>query len=159
MGNNASIITGGTSLTSGNGQDLVVHQHNTANTLTIATKITGGIGVTKAGPGTLILSGTNDYTGQTFVNGGTLSISSNANLGNQATGATLNLNAATLRTTANVGLFNGSMNTNDRPMVIGGGVTINVDAGTTLTTNGAISGTGGLTRAIASKEAAELWRL
>jgi len=159
VGNNALTITGGTSLTSGNGQDLIVHQYNTANTLTIATKITGGIGVTKAGPGTLILSGTNDYTGQTFVNGGTLSISSNANLGNQATGATLNLNAATLRTTANVGLFNGSMNTNDRPMVIGGGVTINVDAGTTLTTNGAISGTGGLTRAIASKEAAELWRL
>ena len=46
---NATTITGGT-LSSGNGTDLIVHQYSTG-TLTLASKITGSIGLTKAGPG------------------------------------------------------------------------------------------------------------
>src|SRR5262249_10642960 len=42
------------------------------STLHIAGGITGAFALTKAGPGTLILSGTNTYTGNTTVNGGTL---------------------------------------------------------------------------------------
>ncbi|MCH2204092.1 MAG: autotransporter-associated beta strand repeat-containing protein, partial [Fuerstiella sp.] len=62
--------------------------------------ITGVGGVTKIGLGTLTLSGTNDYTDGTTVNDGTLSISSDANLGNAAGGLTLD--GATLLTTAGI---------------------------------------------------------
>ena len=72
VGPNPALITDGTSLTSGNGQDLIVIQNNAdpAGTLTIATKMTGSIALTKSGPGTLILSGANGYTGATYINGG-----------------------------------------------------------------------------------------
>ena len=68
---NAVTINNG-SLTSGNGADLIVHQHNTnaAGTLTIASRITGNIGLTKSGGGTLVLSnGANDFTGTTHIGG------------------------------------------------------------------------------------------
>jgi fibronectin-binding autotransporter adhesin len=51
-------------------------------------QISGGGGIVKAGSSDFTLSGTNLYTGDTNVNGGTLSISSDANLGN---GGTVNL--------------------------------------------------------------------
>ena len=40
--------------------------------------------------GTLVLSGTNTYTGGTAINGGTLAVSSDANLGAAAGGLTFN---------------------------------------------------------------------
>ncbi len=86
------VITGG-SLTSGNGQDLIVNNFNyhtttsngavvvdgTAGSLTINSRITGSIGLTVAGntqsaPGTggLVILGaaTNNYTGPTSISGG-----------------------------------------------------------------------------------------
>ncbi|OAI56559.1 hypothetical protein AYO49_00735 [Verrucomicrobiaceae bacterium SCGC AG-212-N21] len=47
---------------------------NSTNTNTIGAVITGSNGLTKAGSGTLILSGTNAYTGATRVSGGTLQV-------------------------------------------------------------------------------------
>ena len=65
---NATTITGGT-LSSGNGTDLIVHQYSTG-TLTLASKITGSIGLTKAGPGVLAVSNSgNDFTGPTNIGG------------------------------------------------------------------------------------------
>ena len=75
-------ITGGT-LTSGNGQDLIVNQFNTLanSSLTIAAQITGNIGLTLSGT-TQALSGkggfvvltnsSNNYTGPTAIDGATI---------------------------------------------------------------------------------------
>ncbi len=46
-------------------------------TLTISSAIDGAAGLTKTGSGTLILSGSNTYTGTTVVNGGTLQAGTN----------------------------------------------------------------------------------
>ena len=74
--------------------DLIVQQYGTG-TLTISSVIAdGGINqastFTKAGPGTLVLSGINTYTGYTFVDGGVLSVASGANLG-EANGTLSNI--------------------------------------------------------------------
>lgn len=68
-------------------------------TATIAAPLTGSGGLEKTDNGTLVLSGANRYTGGTFVEGGTLSVGSDANLG-AASGA-LTLDGGTLESTAN----------------------------------------------------------
>lgn len=76
VGNNLSKITGG-SLAGAASRDLVIHQNNTANGLTIESVIannTGATGLTKSGSGVLTLSSTNTYTGTTRVNAGTLAV-------------------------------------------------------------------------------------
>lgn len=73
-GGSAATISGGDGLTSGGASDLVIRTAAAADSLTIATNIAASsTGLTKAGPGTLILSGTaNQFTGGIWVNGGTL---------------------------------------------------------------------------------------
>lgn len=151
-GANAVVINNGTLRSNNNTtavSDLIIHQYNTGG-LTINSVIANGTGAstfTKSGNGDLVLGGTNTYTGQTFLNGGVTSISSNANLGDQSTGAAINLNNATLKATANVILSNGSVGTNNRGIVLNGiGGTIDVDPTFTLTVGGAFSGSGGLTK-------------
>lgn len=74
VGNNASTITGGSLLGSASG-DLIIHQHNSSNSLTISSVIKnngGATALTKAGAGILILSGLNSYTGGFYLNGGSV---------------------------------------------------------------------------------------
>jgi autotransporter-associated beta strand protein len=94
---------------------------NPATTLSTAGSVSdagGGYGVTKAGPGTLVLSGSHNYLGNTTVSAGTLSLgngTNNSNLSDAslleiATGATLNANwdAANVDTVFAL-TFNGSI--------------------------------------------------
>ncbi|MBN8419154.1 MAG: autotransporter-associated beta strand repeat-containing protein [Verrucomicrobia bacterium] len=146
VGAHATLITGG-SLTSGNGQDIIIIQNNTTTggALTVAATLTGAVGLTKSGGGQLILTGTNDYTGATYLNGGVTSISSNANLGAVATGAAVNLNGGTLSATASVSLDNGG--SAQRNITVGSnGGTLDVASGQTLTVSGSVSGDGALTK-------------
>jgi len=88
VGNNLNTITGG-ALQGASGEDLVVMQNNTSNGLTIGSVIqdnTSTTGLTKSGAGTLTLTGTNTYTGTTYVNEGTLTITNSSALGSIAGG-------------------------------------------------------------------------
>ncbi|MEI4505950.1 autotransporter-associated beta strand repeat-containing protein [Sphingopyxis sp. CCNWLW253] len=101
-------------------------------TTTIASDLAGATQLVKTDAGTLILSGTNSYTGGTAINGGTIRISQNLNLGDN--GGTLSFNGGTLNTAADMGII--------RSIDLGGTGIIDVDAGTLLTINGTISGGG-----------------
>jgi fibronectin-binding autotransporter adhesin len=114
--------------------DLIIHHYGTGD-LTIGAVIDNGNGastLTKAGTGTLILTNANTYTGQTYVNGGVLSISAN----DQLSTATLNLNGGTLRVTSGFSTSRGTS-------LGGSGGTFDIADGETLTLTGAISGNSG----------------
>ncbi len=140
--NDYSIINGTISSNTATNSDLVIQQWGAGN-LTIGSAIGNGIGastLTKAGSGKLILGGINTYTGKTFIDGGTLSISANANLGAEATGASVNFFGGTLQATGTFGLFNGTAGTNDRAVVLNGaGGTFDVTGGNALTVSGIVS--------------------
>lgn len=105
-------------------------------TATIGTAVTGNTQLVKNDAGTLVLTGTNSYTGGTAINGGTLRIASDANLGAAAGG--LSLNGGTLNATADMG--------SARAVDLAGSGTFLTDAGTTLTLSGAVTGAGSLTK-------------
>lgn len=80
---NAS-ITGGNLAAGVGANEILVHQHSAAGTATISSVIDNNgspVSVTKTGSGTLVLGGTNLYSNNSFLTGGTLEISSDANLG------------------------------------------------------------------------------
>lgn len=96
-----------------------------------------GTTLTKAGAGTLVLSGANTYSGGTTVSGGTLQVERDANLGDAAGG--LALNGGTLATTT-------SFDTARAIMVTQSGG-FDVAANTTLGLTGVLSGGGDLIKA------------
>jgi autotransporter-associated beta strand protein len=135
-----SLISGGTlNLTTGN---ISVSRDSTlASDLTITSQI-GGTNLTKSGNGILTLAGSNSYSGATNLNGGTLSISADANLGaapGSPTPAKLNFNGGTLASTASL-----TLNSNRGISVNAAGGTVSVAPGTTLTFGGLVAGSGNL---------------
>jgi len=148
-GGSQSTISGG-NLTTASSVELVIRTDTSSDSLAISANLTQGSGaLTKSGAGTLTLSGSNTYTGQTYVNGGTLSIGANVNLGDQATGAQLNLRGGTLQATSTFGLYNGSPGTNNRAVVLTDAAGFDVTGSNTLTVAGVVSGTGSLTKSSA----------
>ncbi len=107
-----------------------------AITATIASALTGSARLVKDMGGTLVLTGTNSYTGGTAINGGTLSISSDANLGDAAGG--LSFNGGTLNIT------NTTVGSNRAVNLVGTG-TVRTD-GTGLNLRGLVSGAGALVK-------------
>ncbi|KUL94963.1 hypothetical protein DK26_12840 [Bosea sp. WAO] len=111
-------------------------------TATIASSFAdgAGTGLNKVGAGTLVLTGSNTYTGGTILSAGTLSVSADANLG--AAGGALTLNGGVLQVTG-TGLTQLS-----RSIVFGangGGFDI-TDVGNTFTVSQALAGGGSLTK-------------
>ncbi len=88
VGANQSTITGGQALTSGNGQDLILHQYDLTGNLVINSVIADNgtsLALTKTGGGTVILTGTNTYSGPTYINAGTVQVGNNGTVGSIAT--------------------------------------------------------------------------
>jgi autotransporter-associated beta strand protein len=113
----------------------VVFDQATAGTYAGTMSGTGSL--IKTGTGTLQLSGANSYQGGTAINGGTLAVASDANLGAGSGGLTFN--GGTLQLT---GLFG----TTSRSIVLNaGGGTIDTN-GNAMFVASAISGVGGLTK-------------
>jgi autotransporter-associated beta strand protein len=147
VGSNLSTITGGT-LAGAASKDLSIIQNNTSGGLSISSIIannTGATGLTKSGAGLLTLSNNNTYTGATSIIGGTLSVSSDGNLGTapgSATAGHLVINGGTLSASStftlstNRGIALGSANTST-------GGTMDVAASQTLTYGGIIANNGG----------------
>ncbi|ARS29523.1 autotransporter outer membrane beta-barrel domain-containing protein [Sphingomonas sp. KC8] len=101
-------------------------------TATLAANLTGSAQLVKTDAGTLILRGSNSYAGGTAINGGTLRISADANLG--ATSGPLSFDGGTLDTTANL--------TSDRTVTFMGAGTVATEAGTTFMLTGSLFGSG-----------------
>ncbi len=117
------------------GQNLIVQG---AGDTTISGTVTTGAGsVTKNGAGVLSLFGNNTFTGGTTVNAGTVRINSDTSLGAVATPAVIN--AGTVQSTVNL--------TSARNYTLGAATsTLAVDAGTTHSLTGTISGSGTLNK-------------
>ena len=112
-------INGPGKITSGNGADLIVYN---TNALTIDAPITGSIGLTKAGNGTLNLTGTgNDFTGNILVTQGSVNFAPASGTATYAN--TLASSTAVTKSGAGTVAFSGPVN-------------INAGTGTVLTVNG-----------------------
>jgi autotransporter-associated beta strand protein len=119
----------------GSGSNTIVF-NAMSGTLSNLGELNGGGTLSKTGDGTLILAGTNTYTGTTEVSAGTLHVSTSLKSGNNLT---VNGGTAEFANSQVLGALNGT------------GGTVNVVVGTTLTVSsgsydGAIAGSGTLTK-------------
>ena len=113
---------------------LTVNALGTAMTATISAIIEGTAGLTKAGAGTLTLTGVNTYTGGTVVSGGTLSINADSALGGTAGGLTFSAN----------GTLNGTNNGTNAPTLVATR-TVTLNSGAIMTLSNSVTGSTGLT--------------
>jgi autotransporter-associated beta strand protein len=140
--------SGTATLAGASGKDLIVHQNSSAD-LTISATIADNAtatSLTKSGSGRLVLSADNTYTGTNFVAAGTLSISTNSNLGSQTAGTPIIFAGGTLQATATFALDNSGANKRNIGMGETTTSTIDVTGGNTLTVSGNIDGRGWLTK-------------
>ena len=106
------------------------------NNVTLAASLSGPGGLIKTGAGTMTLSGVNSYQGGTAINGGTVAVTADANLGAAAGG--LAFGGGTLQ-------FLSGFTTNRTVTLSAGGGTFDTN-GNNATLAGAIGGAGGLTK-------------
>ncbi len=119
-------------LVSGSGTPLV----------TISGAISGAAGFTKAGPGTLVLSGANSYSGGTTISSGVLSVTADNNLGTAPGSSTVNV-------TLSGGTFSASNTFTLNPkrqISLTANSTIGVSSNKTLTYAGLITGSAALSK-------------
>jgi filamentous hemagglutinin family protein len=102
---------------------------------------TGGLSLTKAGPGTQILANANTYTGATNVNAGTLQVG-DGTAGSIASGSGVTVNSGA---TLALNLVNNASFANT--IADSGTVSFNQTGGNTTTVSGAITGTGAVIQA------------
>jgi fibronectin-binding autotransporter adhesin len=141
-------VTGGT-LTLGNNSgstnNNTIGVVNAGDSATISAPITGSTGLQKVGPGTLVLTGSNSYTGGVKVSEGKLSVKSDANLGDS--GNFIKLSGGTLVVSPGgdmqIDANNFALSAAHNLQGLGGG--IDVGDGHTLTVNGPVTMAGGLT--------------
>ena len=121
----------------GNGSGSQVNLNYTDASYTLSASLRNALTLNHNGSGTTVLSGVNTYSGGTNLNGGTLQVSANTNLG--ANTAPLSFNGGTLQLSATI--------TNlPRPITLNaGGGTIDTGAFSLLST-GPISGGGALSK-------------
>lgn len=132
-------LTGGAIALAGSAATIRVGDGTAAGasmTATIDSVLTGAGMLVKDDLGTLVLTGTNTYSGGTDVHAGTLQVANDGNLGLAA--GSLSIDDATLHTT-------GSFVSN-RTIGLGGAATLDTDDGTTLQLSNGIGGTGSLTK-------------
>ncbi len=137
-GSGATAITGGT-LKGGSGADLIVHQYSSGD-LTISSTLAdngSATALTKSGPGRLVLSGTDNMTGNNYLNGGIVAVDNLAELA----GGSLVMNNGTLS-------YTGSGETSSRSVVLAGlGGTFDIEGSATVTQTTPIISGGGATHA------------
>lgn len=93
---NGYVLTGDTlTLVGASGSAPVVRVDGAGVTATTENVLTGTSGLNKTGTGLLVLTGANTYSGNTILSGGTLLVTSDANLG--APGSALDFEGGTLR--------------------------------------------------------------
>ncbi len=113
------------------GTTSTVQVTSAADTATIASKVSGTNGLTKAGSGTLVLTSTsNDFSGNVALNAGTLQVAADSNLG--STSNDIVFGGGKLKVTDNLSLSSGRD-------VSGGAGSIDVPSTKTLTINGTTS--------------------
>ncbi|MGH7194138.1 MAG: beta strand repeat-containing protein, partial [Candidatus Saccharimonadales bacterium] len=106
-----------------------------SNNVTLASGIGGGGSVSKAGLGTLILTGNNTYTGTTTINAGTLQVGLGGTAGNLGTGGVNGSATLAFNRSDNVTVGN----------VLSGGISLLQQGSGTLTLTGSNTYTGGTT--------------
>lgn len=151
VGANSSNITGGflVSTASAPAAELIVHQNNTAGSLTIASSLFNSGGVTKSGEGLLVLSGNNTFISgsRLTINEGTVQLGGGNAVGDSTlvlmrSGTTLDLNNS-VETIGNIGID--TTNTSSGTIAIGSGM-LTVNQGTTAIFAGGFTGSGTLVK-------------
>ncbi len=130
--------------------ELIIHQQS-SSTLTINAVISG-TNLIKSGDGAMVLTGTNTYTGNTIINGGSLSVTASANIGSATSGLTLN-GATLIIPSGSIGTVGNDTKAPGHIITIGpAGATFNFSVmqaiqGSGLTGTGTLTltGTGGIT--------------